>query len=549
MINLNQILTVATNQTDRLFIKKCLNDEYHILEASNSEEAISLLDRYYETIGVIILDIIIPMSNDYKLIRKLHDEVSRNIPIVVLVQNNNIKNHVDLLDFQVCDIFEKTIEPKILKNRIENIILKTQLEFFYTYDELTKIYNERTFYSKVHDILMKDRSNTYVLIRFDIEQFKIINDLFGRTEGDKLLKYIALILREIIGDNGIFARFSTDIFAICIKHNKEQNEKIINFINNRIKNYPLQFEIILCFGLYVVENPDTPVYHMLDLANLAAKTVKENYVKRFAYYDEGLRDSLINKYEIINDMNMALEENQFDIFLQPKYNLKTNKIEGSEALVRWFHPKKGMISPGEFIPIFERNGFILKLDSYVLEKTCKTIRKWLDIGLKVVPISVNLSRINLYNPNLFNSIVEIVNKYNIPKELIQLEITESAYNKNAKQLIELMNDLQNEGFKILMDDFGSGYSSLNMLKDIPVDILKIDLRFLSDCNNQIRSNTILKSVVIMAKDLDIPTIAEGVETKEQADFLLDIGCNSIQGYYYSKPLPVLDYERLIKNNS
>ncbi len=548
MINLNQILVIDSNKPDIEFITKALGNEYTVLSVSTPEQAISILNEYYDSIGIIILDMSIALNNDHKLIRNLNNEISRNIPMVVFVDSNDLNKYSNLLDSTISDIFEKDLETKILKNRIENIILKYQLELLHTYDGLTKIYNEKTFYNITHKMLLENKDKQYTLIRFDIEQFKIINDLFGRNEGDKLLKYIAALLQEIIGDTGIYARLSTDIFAICIEYDRNRDEHIINFINSKIKNYPLDFEIILCFGLYVVENHDAPVYHMLDLANLAEKTVKENYVKRFAYYDEGLRNSLISKYEIIRDMNIALEENQFDIYLQPKYNLKTNKIEGSEALVRWFHPKKGMISPGEFIPIFERNGFILKLDSYVLEKTCQTIRKWLDNGFSTVPVSVNLSRINLYNPNLFSSIIEIVNRYNIPKELIQLEITESAYNKNAKQLIDLMNDLQYEGFKILMDDFGSGYSSLNMLKDIPVDILKIDLRFLSDCNNQIRSNTILKSVVIMAKDLNIPTIAEGVETKEQADFLLDIGCNSIQGYYYSKPLPVPDYEKLFKEN-
>lgn len=544
---LKQILIADDFELDRVILRETLSDEYEILEACNGQEALDILSTSYRNIAAIILDIMMPVIDGYELMKIIKNTPNfSKIPIIVSTANDDIESKLKSLDLDAQDIIEKPIEPLITKNRIENIILKSQLEYYYTYDNLTGMYNERAFNELVHTLLINNKNEQYVIIRFDVEQFKIINDLFGLDEGDKILKFIADKIKHFTDENGICSRINADIFAICAKHSISKNKELVDNITLALKDYPLNFKILPCFGLYIVDNPDINVNHMLDCANLASKTVKESFLKRYAYYDEGLRSSLINKYEIINDMNTALTEKQFVIYLQPKYNVALKKIEGSEALVRWIHPTKGLISPGNFIPIFEQNGFILKLDAYVLEETCKLIRKWIDSKyITPLPVSVNLSRMNLYNTNLCNDIIRIVEQYDIPTELIELEITESAYTNNASQLIDTMTCLQNYGFKILMDDFGSGYSSLNMLKDIPVDTLKIDLKFLSDSDKNHRGNNILKSVVIMANSLHLETIAEGVETKDQLDFLHNIGCNSIQGYYYSKPLPVPEYESLV----
>lgn len=257
----------------------------------------------------------------------------------------------------------------------------------------------------------------------------------------------------------------------------------------------------------------------------------------------------MREQEIINSMNTALLDGQFIIYIQPKYDLSTKLPAGGEALVRWKLPDGSMNSPGEFIPVFEKNGFITKLDLYVWEEVCIIIRRWLDEGRKVSPISVNISRVDLYNPKLAETLIELTEKYNIPPRLFNLELTESAYIDNPAVISQTIMKLQQEGFVIMMDDFGSGYSSLNFLKDINVDVLKIDMKFLSNTAIPGRGESIIASVVRMAKWLDIPVIAEGVETKRQADFLHSIGCEYCQGYYFAKPMPVQEYEKLMEEEN
>lgn len=425
-----------------------------------------------------------------------------------------------------------------------------ELRYQARYDELTGIYNRHTFYTETANLIHENPDKNYAIIHWDIARFKIINDLFGTAEGDKLLRYISHILYTLIDIDGTFGRFDADIFAMCIEDKDNSVEDIMNAINERLKDYPIDFEIVPCFGIYKVDRESgMTVSAMCDRANLAHRTVKGNYMNRYAVYNDKLRTDLVKEHEVTAEMNTALEEEQFEVYLQPKYNLTNETVVGAEALVRWQHPTKGMISPGVFIPIFERNGFIMKLDEYIWEHTCMILKRWKDEGKPVLPVSINISRIDLYNPHLCDIIIGLVNKYNIPPRYLELEITESAYTENLNQLMPIMKRLQDYGFIILMDDFGAGYSSLNMLKDVPVDVLKIDMNFLRGDAEQGRGGIILNSVVRMAKWLSLPVIAEGVETNTQVNFLRSIGCNDAQGFYYSRPVPVLEFEMLVKKSS
>lgn len=294
----------------------------------------------------------------------------------------------------------------------------------------------------------------------------------------------------------------------------------------------------------MIEDHNQPVNIMCDRANLAAESIKGNYAKRCAYYQDSYRTSILKEQEILDDMQAAFRESQFEIFLQPKCSLLDGSVTGFEALARWNHPKKGYVSPDEFIPIFEHNGCIQRLDFYIWDRACEIIRNWTNEGKEALPISVNVSRVDFYNPQLCQLIVGLTKMHNIEPSLLKLEITETAYTDNPKQLCDVIIQLQEHGFTILMDDFGSGYSSLNMLKDIPVDVLKIDLNFLSGEGNTGRGANILSSVIRMAKRLKLPVIAEGVETKEQADFLRSIACQSAQGYYFYKPMNIDSISKL-----
>ena len=433
-----------------------------------------------------------------------------------------------------------------INNEMEAI---KKLEIFSSIDRLTKIPNRNTFVEKTQAILEENEGRKFAIVRFDIEGFKIINQLFGSSEGDSILKFIAVKLQEIIEPikNGTYCRITSDLFAFSIPYtNDEALNSIIDTLVAAVKMYPLNFDITLSFGIYIAENTEYSVRHMLDRAGVAQKATKNNYKSHVSYFDEALKEQEEIEITIVSEMKRALENGEFKIYLQPKVDMRTGRIIGSEALVRWVHPEKGLISPRNFIPIFENNGFITELDYYIFETVSKQLDEWRSEGIPVLPVSVNVSRADLYDPNLFPNIVKIVDKYNIPHEDIEFELTESSFISDNYKLIELTANLQKGGFHVLMDDFGSGYSSLNSLKDIKVDVLKIDINFLPTSKDDERAGKILTSVVSMAQALDLKVVVEGVETREQADFLISIGAYEAQGYFFFRPMPIEDYEKALK---
>ncbi|MEG1727592.1 MAG: EAL domain-containing protein [Acidaminococcaceae bacterium] len=416
------------------------------------------------------------------------------------------------------------------------------------YDDLTGLYSKNTFYEKVRELLSQHHELKFVMMRLNIDRFKLVNDLFGLERGDQLLRFIGTLISKYFAQTSYtsYCRMDADIFAICLPFDDQVLQEVMSFFNKKLQMYDRTFEITPSFGFYLIEDPTLPVNLMCDRANLALQTIKGNYVKRYAFYDDVLRQNLVEEHEIISQMNFALRHEQFEVYLQPKYDLSTNDIIGAEALVRWNHPTRGFLSPDTFIPVFERNGFIMRLDAYVWEHACQLLRKWLDAGTTPPPLAVNISRINIYNPKLFWTLVKLVERYEIPPKLLSLELTESAYTTSPQQLATITKKLRNYGFAMHMDDFGSGYSSLNMLKDIEVDVLKIDLNFLSDTAENGKGGNILASVIRMAKWLNLPVIAEGVETQEQVAFLRSVGCTMAQGYFFAKPMPVPAYEKLLR---
>ncbi len=298
------------------------------------------------------------------------------------------------------------------------------------------------------------------------------------------------------------------------------------------------------FGICEVDNIETPINVLCDWANLAMKTIKGNYLNTYAFYDGKLRERILEEKKIENQMHDALLQGQFTLYLQPKVHIPTSRIIGSEGLVRWIHPVEGIMPPDRFIPLFEKNGFIIRLDEYIWEQACITLRRWIDHGLTPTPISVNMSRMHIHDPRLREKLVDLVKRYGLPPHLLELELTESAFLENESGLFESMKDLQRYGFQFSMDDFGSGYSSLNMLKSMPVDFIKIDRGFLNEVVATDRGKTVIRFSISLAKEMNIRVIAEGVENEEQAAFLLEAGCSYAQGYFYSRPLPVQAFEDL-----
>lgn len=419
------------------------------------------------------------------------------------------------------------------------------VDYLATYDELTGIYNKQAFYAKTKEMLLDNPDKNFDLLRINIERFKVLNDLFGESTGDKLLRYIGKFLKEINLPLCVSGRLYADNFVVCYEAGKGDSRRMINTLQMVADSFAINNRTILSFGLYRIDDKTLPVSVMCDRANMALWKAKGNFKNPYCEYDEKMRQQVLKEQKIINAMEMAIQNKEFTLYLQPKYNIEKGTIIGAEALVRWISLENGFISPGDFIPVFENNGFVYEVDKFIWEESCRYLRKWLDEGREVHPISVNVSRIDLYDPKLVQHLVDLREKYQLPSQYLELEITESAYTEDPEQIITITRQLREAGFVILMDDFGTGYSSLNMLKDIQIDVLKLDMGFLKSSDYSAKGGNILIAILKMAESLKMQTIAEGVETKEQVEFLKSIGCKYVQGFYYSKPLPVGEFEKLI----
>ncbi len=419
------------------------------------------------------------------------------------------------------------------------------VDYLATYDELTGIYNKQAFYAKTKEMLLDNPDKNFDLLRINIERFKVLNDLFGESTGDKLLRYIGKFLKEINLPLCVSGRLYADNFVVCYEAGKGDSRRMINTLQMVADSFAINNRTILSFGLYRIDDKTLPVSVMCDRANMALWKAKGNFKNPYCEYDEKMRQQVLKEQKIINAMEMAIQNKEFTLYLQPKYDIEKGAIIGAEALVRWISLENGFISPGDFIPVFENNGFVYEVDKFIWEESCRYLRKWLDEGREVHPISVNVSRIDLYDPKLVQHLVDLREKYQLPSQYLELEITESAYTEDPEQIITITRQLREAGFVILMDDFGTGYSSLNMLKDIQIDVLKLDMGFLKSSDYSAKGGNILTAILKMAESLKMQTIAEGVETKEQVEFLKSIGCKYVQGFYYSKPLPVDEFEKLI----
>ena len=418
------------------------------------------------------------------------------------------------------------------------------VDYLATYDELTGIYNKQAFYAKTKEMLLDNPDKNFDLLRINIERFKVLNDLFGESTGDKLLRYIGKFLKEINLPLCVSGRLYADNFVVCYEAGKGDSRRMINTLQMVADSFAINNRTILSFGLYRIDDKTLPVSVMCDRANMALWKAKGNFKNPYCEYDEKMRQQVLKEQKIINAMERAIQNKEFTLYLQPKYDIEKGTIIGAEALVRWISLENGFISPGDFIPVFENNGFVYEVDKFIWEESCRYLRKWLDEGREVHPISVNVSRIDLYDPKLVQHLVDLREKYQLPSQYLELEITESAYTEDPEQIITITRQLREAGFVILMDDFGTGYSSLNMLKDIQIDVLKLDMGFLKSSDYSAKGGNILTAILKMAESLKMQTIAEGVETKEQVEFLKKIGCQCVQGFYFARPMPAQEYERL-----
>lgn len=406
--------------------------------------------------------------------------------------------------------------------------------------------NPKLYAGRCAEVIKNNPDKNIAFIQFDVERFKLINETCGVEVGDELLQYFNDTLALVCSEEQPFCRLTADVYMIVtVFEDKDSLIKFIRKMESMLCGYK-GMEYRLVFGVCIVEDRTKHTRKHGDNASLARQRIKGNALENIGFYNKDMKSDLQKKQAIEDDMKKALLNHEFVMFLQPKHSIKTGRIIGAEALARWKHPTKGMVSPGEFIPVFEQNGFIIKLDEFIWEEACKQIRGWIDAGIPPVPISVNISREYIQTIDVTETILKLVEKYDIPISLLELEITESLDSKGVEEVVKKM---KSAGFKMLMDDFGSGYSSLNMLKSTPFDVLKIDKSFLDEFMESDRGRKIIEHTISMSQDIGLDIIAEGVETSDQAKFLSECGCDSAQGFFYSKPIPADEFnKRLVEIN-
>ncbi|MCD8348145.1 MAG: EAL domain-containing protein [Lachnospiraceae bacterium] len=419
----------------------------------------------------------------------------------------------------------------------------------YQYDRLTGLYSKEYFYQCAREILADHPEKKYDIICSDFEKFKLINEVYGRKTGDELLCKTAEFLKKAMYGKGLCAHFNSDLFVCMMEHKESYPDALFKQITEDVNQLTSVKNIAIKWGIYVTESRTVSIEQMCDWALETAKSIKGQYGKYFAYYDDELRNRLLREQEITACMEQALEEGQFHVWLQPKYRMDGTPLHDAEALIRWFHPQWGVQSPGLFIPLFEKNGFITKLDLYVWEEVCRLLRDWEQAGFEPLNISVNISRADIYKIDLCETFVGLTEKYGISRRRLHLEITESVITENPTQIVNTVRELRKKGFIIEMDDFGSGSSSLNMLNQMPMDILKLDMQFIQSEMSKPEKQGILRYVIGLAHWLNLDVVAEGVETRRQLERLKDLDCDYVQGYYMAKPMPVEKFEELLQSQT
>jgi diguanylate cyclase (GGDEF)-like protein len=417
-------------------------------------------------------------------------------------------------------------------------------------DSLTGLYSRDFFYEYIRQIEVYNNERVMDALIFNIDHFHLINEMYGRSVGDDVLKGLADVLTGIFEEiAGIGCRAEADTFYVYCQHQFSYVD-IMNTIRDNLPELSQTAKIRVRMGVYPKVDKTIGVEQWFDRAKGACDRIRGDYTKSISEYSNELYEKALYHESLINEIDEAISAGDLIVYYQPKYDIRGDKprLRSAEALIRWKHPKRGMINPGDFIPLFEGNGLIQKLDNYVWDRAANQIRRWKEKFGRTIPVSVNVSRIDIYDPKLEEKLLELIRINDLEPADLMLEITESAYSDNAQALIDVVNSLRQKGFKIEMDDFGAGYSSLNMLATITVDVIKLDREFIMNMQKDEKSLRMVKLIIDIAKFLSVPVVAEGVENEEEVRLLKSLDCDVIQGFYFSKPISPDDFEKLIKED-
>lgn len=545
------VLIVEDDFVNRELLNAYLQQDYEILCAETAEEALRIIHGNSETLSLVLLDLNLPGMKGMDLLREIKKDIDLSrIPVIVLTSDT--ESEVDSLNAGASDFIPKPYpRHEIILARVRRSIELSENKDLIRWterDQLTGLYNREYFYryAEIYDTFHQDEATDALVL--DVSHFRVMNERFGRAYADEVLKRIGAELFRIVRSNGgIACRREADTFQVYCPHMTDYAplaRQVTAAACGEDKG-----RVRIRVGVCPRVDKTVDMERRFDHAKSAADTLRNSFSESVAVYDESLREGEAYAERLLDDFRTALAQKQFAVYFQPKYGIRSPKpvLCGAEALVRWQHPELGMIPPGRFIPLFESNGLIRELDHYVWREAAAQIGDWRKRLGCSVPVSVNVSRIDMMDPDLADTFCRLVEENGLSFDDLHLEITESAYTEDSEEIIRVVSGLRARGFKIEMDDFGAGYSSLNMITKLPIDALKLDMMFIRTAFHETGNTGILKVMLDISRYLSVPMIAEGVETEEQMLTLQGLGCDIVQGYYFARPMPAKDFEAYLKS--
>ncbi|MDD6084241.1 MAG: bifunctional diguanylate cyclase/phosphodiesterase [Oscillospiraceae bacterium] len=545
------IFVVESEKNKTSSYAELFSGKYDIIKTKIDDNCIDILKKHFSEISLIFLDASDKTEESTDFIKMVKsDRMVHNIPVMVIADDSVSDEEETFLSVGAAGVIRYSSKPNAIFLQVSNIIeLKENAEngSMSELDALTGLYTRQAFFRHAEKIISENPDFKFIITISELEGIKLLNEKDGKQAGDSKLKAVANFLRNS-GDPCLLAgRFSGDQFVALFRQDDDFEKGIsMDDVSGVLVTSPSEGveEVRMRFAIYENVEHDVPVSVICDRALLALQTIRGKYGKRMAKYEEKLLIEHERKERIEECMREALENNQFRVYYQPKHDANTGELTGAEALIRWEHPEYGFMSPGEFIPIFEDNGFITEVDSFVWKKTCENLHKWIEKGLNVVPVSINASKLDFMRPDFFEKLNKASTEMDVPSGLLHIEVTESLFSDQIEELVDILSKCQENGYKIELDDFGSGYSSLNTLSILPLDVVKMDMSLVKAITD-FKSMRVFSACINLARSLGLKTVSEGVETKEQMWAIRELGGDVIQGYYYSKPLSEEDFEKYL----
>ncbi len=546
------VLVVDDEEINRVILGGILEDHYNVLFAENGEQALEIMEAQGPLISLVLLDLMMPIMDGFEVIELMRvNVILKDIPIIVLTSEESAE--IESLQKGAADFIKKPYDmPEKILARVKRIIAlyeNRKLIQSTERDELTGLLTKSYFfeYAAMQNKFHPERRMHALAV--NMKHFHLYNELYGISSGESALRSLALGLTRYTEENGGFAcRSEGDNFYLYVPE-QDSYEGLVETLYATFKKDPDVYAARIRVGVNCEDMEEEDNLEMVfERARMASTTIEENANETIAYYNSEMREKQLFEEKMIRDIANGIINDEIKVIYQPKYDITGEKpvLKGAEALVRWEHPEYGTIYPDSFISLFEENGMIQVLDTHVWRLAAQQVKEWKDRFGRTIPISVNVSRIDIQYEGLVSSLCSIAEESGIDYRDLHLEITETAYSDDTEKLIHIVEELRNKGFVIEMDDFGSGYSSLSMIATIPIDILKADMSFIMNMAESEKGLHMMELVIDIARFLKVPIIAEGVETKEQLDILKEKGCQMIQGYYFSKPVPSGEFEQFIK---